>query len=438
VKGTPRMRANTRSCRILVHAFTSVFTVTALVAPACNVGANQDDGTRRKDVSEIVEANAAAAVAITADDDTGRIQISGVVIDPAGIVLTVAHGIEDVTKVSVYLKDGTVHSGAVVARDQRTDIALVRLEDASGLDHAVLGDATDLDPGDPLVVIGAPLGLRWSVSQGIVSSTERVYDGQRLIQTDADANPGSSGAPVFDRQGLLVALVKGRIPLGAKDQPVERLNFLVPINTTFPLLDQLGISSPSQRLFKRSLQTSDIEHRIELLDAAVRADPTNARAQFYLGVAYGDARQRDKQLAAFEQFARLRPNSFQAHRNLAICYLEAGRYDEALEHFSRAAELRPQSARVHNDLGETYRRMNKKSKARDELAQALRLNPTLPEAHFNLGLLLATGFNDARGAAKHFQRYLELQPNTREASDIRRWLIEQDFEEEPTQPTEPR
>ncbi len=384
--------------------------------------ASRGDDTDVRATAEIVEASAAAAVAITASDGVADVQVSGVLIDAAGLVMTVAHGLENVRNVTIHLKDGTRHKGILVGLEKAVDVALFKIENAPKLPHAVMGDATELEPGDPVVLIGAPLGLSWSVSQGIVSSTERVYEGQWLIQTDADVNPGSSGAPVFDKHGLLVALVKGRIPTSGANRPAEGLNFLVPINATFQLLDKLGVSSRSRRLVQRGLHTTDVRQRIEMLEAAVRADPSNAEACFYLGVAYGDVEDWANQLAWFKRFAELRPNSFQAHRNLAISYLETDNLDAALQHLLKAAALRPTSARVHNDLGETYRRMGRYQEARDELERALELDPSLAEAHFNLGLVLATGFNDAVGAARHFEKYLDLRPGNKDVDEVRRWL----------------
>jgi len=404
--------------------------VAAVVCSAVLSGA----GTSRagalvpNDVSDIVAANAAAAVAVTGRDGRAEVRLSGVLIDPAGIVLTVPHGLEGVTQVNVHLRNGSVRQGRLVGRDERIDVAMIQIEDARAMPYAVLGDATELEAGDPLVLISASLGLRWSVSQGIVSSTERTVDGQRVIQTDTDINPGSSGAPVFDKHGLLVALAKSRIPATDTDQPAKGLNFLVPINASFPMLDQQGISSHSQRLANRGLHTSDMRQRIKLLESAVRADATNAEAYFYLGLAYGDAGNRTKRLAAFEKFVELRPNSFQAHRNLALSYLAVDKNEPALEHLLKAAELQPNSAHVHNDLGETYRRMDMYTKAQEEFELALQLDPLLPEAHFNLALLNATAFRDAAGAAKHFQQYMDLGSKTKDIEEVRRWLKEQDIE----------
>jgi len=421
-------RVSRQACKTHANIARSLVAAVACAAVLFGSDASRAGAPAPNDVSDIVAANTAAAVAITARDGAAEVQLSGVLIDPAGIVLTVAHGLEGVTRVDVYLKNGTERPGKLVVRDERTDVALIQIEDARSLPYAVLGDATQLEAGDPLVLIGAPLGLRWSVNQGIVSSTERTYGGQRLIQTDADINPGSSGAPVFDKHGLLVALAKGRIPVTDTDQPAEGLNFLVPINAGFPMLDRHGISSHSRRLAKRGLHTSNPGERIKLLESAVRADATNAEAYFYLGVAYGDTGNRAKQTIAFEKFVQLRPNSFQAHRNLALSYLAADKREEALEHLLKAAELRPDSARVHNDLGETYRRMNMYPKARKEFERALQLDPSLSEAHFNLGLLSATAFGDAVGAAKHFQQYMGLGPKAKDVEEVRRWLKERDIE----------
>lgn len=150
---------------------------------------------------------------------------SGVVIDPAGYVLTNAHVVGKETAVKVIVDNKTL-DGRVVKRNGAVDVALIRLT-GSTVD-AVTVAVAEPRPGDPLYVIGTPLDMKLShtVTQGILSAV-RQEAGRRLFQTDASINPGNSGGPVFDAAGELVALsVAG---LFTRQGASLNVNYLIPI-----------------------------------------------------------------------------------------------------------------------------------------------------------------------------------------------------------------
>ncbi|MCQ4163411.1 trypsin-like peptidase domain-containing protein [Tahibacter harae] len=163
----------------------------------------------------------AAAVTV----ETSRGHGSGVVIDPAGYVLTNAHVVGQDRAVRVLI-DGKSVSGRVVRRHAATDVALIQVT-AEGLTPVTVA-TQEPRPGDPLYVIGTPLSLKLShtVTQGILSAV-RNERGRRLYQTDASINPGNSGGPVFDASGELVALsVAGLFtPQGSS----LNVNYLIPV-----------------------------------------------------------------------------------------------------------------------------------------------------------------------------------------------------------------
>jgi S1-C subfamily serine protease len=163
----------------------------------------------------------AAAVTV----ETGRGHGSGVIIDPAGYVLTNAHVVGQERAVRVLI-DGKRVSGRVVRRHAATDVALIQIP-ADGLVPATVA-SEEPRPGDPLYVIGTPLSVKLShtVTQGILSAV-RNEKGRRLYQTDASINPGNSGGPVFDASGELVALsVAGLFtPQGSS----LNVNYLIPV-----------------------------------------------------------------------------------------------------------------------------------------------------------------------------------------------------------------
>ncbi|KGG13519.1 MULTISPECIES: trypsin-like peptidase domain-containing protein [Prochlorococcus] len=161
-----------------------------------------------------------------------RGQGSGVLIDDNGLILTNAHVVERVDNVTVTLPYGDVLAGEVVGTDSVTDLALVRLENTSGLTSAPLGDSEALEVGDWAIALGTPYGLESTVTLGIVSSLHRNinslgFSDKRLdlIQTDAAINPGNSGGPLVNEYGEVIG-----INTLVRSGPGAGLGFAIPIN----------------------------------------------------------------------------------------------------------------------------------------------------------------------------------------------------------------
>jgi putative serine protease PepD len=136
---------------------------------------------------------------------------SGVVFDAQGDVVTNAHVVAGARRFTVTLAGGEHHTATLVGADRTHDLAVVRL-DGKHPAPAVFGDSSALEIGDIVLAIGNPLGLRSSVTQGIVSSLGRtVSEGNgvvlsTIIQTSAAINPGNSGGALVDLSGHVVGI----------------------------------------------------------------------------------------------------------------------------------------------------------------------------------------------------------------------------------------
>ncbi|MCK0199000.1 DegQ family serine endoprotease [Ancylobacter sp. 6x-1] len=136
---------------------------------------------------------------------------SGVLVDPTGVVVTNNHVIDGADEIRIALADKREYDAKVVLRDPRTDIAILRLENAKGsFPSAVLGSSDDLEVGDIVLAIGNPFGVGQTVTQGIVSALARTQRGITdygfFIQTDAAINPGNSGGALVDGAGRVVGI----------------------------------------------------------------------------------------------------------------------------------------------------------------------------------------------------------------------------------------
>lgn len=161
---------------------------------------------------------------------------SGFVIDPSGYVVTNNHVIAEADEVTVRFEDDRSYEAQVVGRDERLDIALLRLQGASNLRAIVLGDSDALRVGEYVVAVGNPFGLGHTVTMGIVSAKDRTigagpYDD--FIQTDASINPGNSGGPLFNLRGEVVGI---NTAIHAEGQGI---GFAIPVNLVRDALMQL-------------------------------------------------------------------------------------------------------------------------------------------------------------------------------------------------------
>jgi len=164
---------------------------------------------------------------------------SGFIIDPSGIVVTNNHVISDADEVHVILNDGTRLKAEIVGRDQKTDLALLRVKPDKPLKSVKFGDSEKLRLGEWVVAIGNPFSLGGTVTAGIVSARNRdinsgPYD--NYIQTDAAINRGNSGGPLFNLDGEVVGINTAIIsPTGGS----IGIGFAVPSKTALAVIDQL-------------------------------------------------------------------------------------------------------------------------------------------------------------------------------------------------------
>ena len=135
---------------------------------------------------------------------------SGFIIDDAGIVVTNFHVIENAEEITVTLADETAFTAEVLGQDQKTDIAVLKIDPGdTDLTAVPFGDSDSLRVGDWVLAIGNPFGLGGTVTAGIVSARGRdigngPYDD--FIQTDASINRGNSGGPLFNTDGEVIGI----------------------------------------------------------------------------------------------------------------------------------------------------------------------------------------------------------------------------------------
>lgn len=155
------------------------------------------------DFSSIIGTAIKSVVTIKTDLGQG----SGFVIANGGFVVTNEHVIDGASAAVIITYDGKQHRVALIGDDSTMDIALLKMDDTSYA-PLILGDSNNVQVGVKVIAIGNPLGLQFSVSEGIVSAINREGENNLndYIQTDASLNPGNSGGPLIDVSGNVIGI----------------------------------------------------------------------------------------------------------------------------------------------------------------------------------------------------------------------------------------
>ena len=163
------------------------------------------------DLSDVAERVVDSVVSVYVPTAGGTASGSGFMIDRRGHVITNAHVVGSASRVQVVLPNGLRVTGEVIGRDLGTDIAVVRVGRGTGVPPLRLGRSADVAVGDQVLAVGSPLGLRGTVTAGIISAVNRqVRIGQvgrqSVLQTDTPINPGNSGGPLVNARGEAIGV----------------------------------------------------------------------------------------------------------------------------------------------------------------------------------------------------------------------------------------
>ncbi|OJZ65341.1 serine protease [Mycobacterium paraffinicum] len=193
--------------------------------------------------AKVAAATANAVVTIESKSDQEGMQGSGVVVDGRGYIITNNHVISEAAnnpsqfKTTVVFNDGKEVPANLVGRDPKTDLAVLKVDNVDNLSVARFGDSDKVSVGDEVLAAGAPLGLRSTVTHGIISAlhrpvplsgegsdTDTVID---ALQTDASINHGNSGGPLIDMDSQVIGINTAGKSLS---DSASGLGFAIPIN----------------------------------------------------------------------------------------------------------------------------------------------------------------------------------------------------------------
>ncbi|HEX6728363.1 MAG TPA: trypsin-like peptidase domain-containing protein [Pyrinomonadaceae bacterium] len=358
------------------------FLFLALLLFPINVTASQDL------LPELVRRIKPSAVAIETFDVRGEkvSRGSGFFIDTDRVV-TNRHVLDGAHRAEIHSSTGNIYPvKAVLAVDAEGDIALLKVDAPAGVIRPLPLDKTSPQEGESIVVIGNPLGLEGSVTNGIVSAVRDIPTFGRIIQITAPISSGSSGSPVVNMQGQVIGIATLQITGG------QSVNFAIPSER----ISQLQLSAP--------MSLSDL----------VAATGRNKRAkavQFFRdGLSFLSKDDCEKALPYFEKAVESDSSYADAWAQAGFCNEKLGRHNEALEASKKAVNLRP-SAESYFNIGLASFYLKQYRESADAYRQAIKLDPyNAADAHYALGLV----YRDWGRADEEVQAYkqaIRLRPD---------------------------
>jgi len=346
---------------------------------------------------ELVRRIKPSAVAIETFDSRGEklSRGSGFFIDVDRVV-TNRHVIDNAFRAEVHSYNGSVYQvKGVIAVDAEGDLALLRVDAPPNQVRPLPLDKTSPQEGESVVVIGNPLGLEGSVTNGIVSAVRDIPTFGRIIQITAPISPGSSGSPVVNMQGQVIGVATLQITGG------QSVNFAIPSErisqlqggTLLSLSDLVATSGRNKRAkavqaFRDGLSflsKDDCENALPYFEKAVESDVNYAEAWAQTGFCREKLGRHAEAIEASKRAVSLRPSS-ESYFNIGLASYYLKNYREAAENYRQAIRLDPYNAAdAHYALGLVYRDWGRPEEEIQAYKQAIKLKPDYASAYERLG-----------------------------------------------------
>jgi tetratricopeptide (TPR) repeat protein len=243
------------------------------------------------------------------------------------------------------------------------------------------------DEGEQIAVIGNPLKLEGSVTDGIVSAVREVPNVGKIIQITAPISHGNSGSPVFNMKGQVVGVVTVKVTngqninlaIGAARVELLSPGRLRPI-ASLPAKVRAGdVAESSYRNGLDSLWLGNYDNAIGYFETAANRNPRRADAWVQVGYCKVKQGKSQEAIRAYQHALELKPNSEEIHNKLGDAYYYAGRMSDAIASYSRAAALRPDNADAHYNLAVAHFESGNERLALNEAAILRRLDEKLYE-----------------------------------------------------------
>ncbi|MBO1224839.1 MAG: tetratricopeptide repeat protein [Candidatus Scalindua sediminis] len=409
------------------------------------------------DANRIFKENSKAVVVVTAYDEKGNAisQGSGFIVRRDGAVVTNYHVISKARDIKVKAGDKVFDVEGLIFTDKENDLVILKAK-ARDMPVVKLGVIEKANIGEHVYVISSPEGLENTISDGLLSGIRKIDEKREILQITAPISPGSSGGPVFNRNGEVIGVVTFLI------KEAQNLNFAMPVKLIKDKISSkrvaeikesgledykktaeywfvLGYYHAESAMYKEAIESYKQSIRIypdfadthnnlgiaygklgmykEAIEShkqAIRINPDYALAHYNLGIAYGDLGMDKEEIDAYKQAIRINPDYADAYYNLSIAYGKLGMYKEKIESYKQAIRINPDYALAHYNLGVTYGDLGMYKEAIESYKQAIRIDPDYEYVHYNLGVAYLKS-DIYKEAIESFKQAIRIDPNSAKA-----------------------
>ncbi|MCM3905183.1 MAG: trypsin-like peptidase domain-containing protein [Pyrinomonadaceae bacterium] len=320
----------------------------------------------QESLPELVRRVKPAIVAIITYDAKGDTLTtgSGFFIRP-GEVVTNLHVIRGAHRTDVKTLDGkgrVYEVAGLLAVDEEGDLALMRVNMSPDRPRSSELSASLPEEGETVFVIGNPLKLEGSVSNGIVSAVREVPGVGKIIQTTAPISHGNSGSPIFNLKGQIVGVVTVKVTNGQNISLAigsDRVRELKPgalrSLAEIPSKDKtLDVGEALYRTGLDSLWLGNYDHAVSYFENAVNRNPKRGDAWIQVGYCKVKQGKNEEAIKAYQNALQLKPSSEEVLNKLGDAFYYAGRMPEAIQSYKEAARLHPERAEAFYNLALVY------------------------------------------------------------------------------------
>jgi tetratricopeptide (TPR) repeat protein len=326
---------------------------------------------------------------------------TGFFIDRYGHLITNYHVIDGRYRADIRTADGDTYPVKLVVADNKaTDLVKVLVDIPRNKIKWVKTANRLPSIAEQIIVVGSPMGLEQTVSEGIVSSIRKIPSVGDFFQMSAPISQGSSGSPVINLKGKVVGVATFQMVRG------QNLNFAVSSKSVKKLKPVKAGMSLSLWTFNNSLQQPGIAEKLcrqgynlsingedqkalEFFQKAIEKDPKNTMAWNGLGYCQVGLNNPAAAIKAYRQAIETNPEDESLYFTLGNYYVKLGQHQEGIEAYQQAIRLKPDFAEAHFKLGILYTRLGRLDDGKKAFETVIRLNPDAVPAHFNIGIAYA-------------------------------------------------
>jgi Flp pilus assembly protein TadD len=330
-----------------------------------------------------------AVVTVITYDISGKTSSlgSGFFVNNKGHLVTNYHVLKGSHDAAVKTHDGKMYRiTSVISDNESADLAKVLVDIPMDSVHWI--EVTDAIPSvaERVIVVGSPMGLEQTVSEGIVSGLREIPEVVRVLQISAPISQGSSGSPVINMKGQVIGVATFYLKAG------QNLNFAIPGRYVLDLKHEEADKTISEWAYgqsKRKIDAAEVfysegldlwhakehEKALHFLNQAIELDPNDGRFYSLRGFVYHDLGLYERSVEDFSLAIHFDPNNEASYTGRACSYKELGQFERAIEDFSWAIRIEPGNVHNYALRGILYAALDQHKRAIEDFSQVIRIDP---------------------------------------------------------------